>query len=177
MKIFVVCGKARYGKDEVSSLIGNYYNKRGKKTINLQFSSYIKEYAKNITNWDGSDDTKPRKLLQEIGTDVVRKKIDPLFFIKRIIDDIKVYSYYFDIITISDARVKEEVTGIKKAFDDVCAIKIDRPNFDNGLTLEQRNHYTETDLDDYQGFDYTIINDGDLKDLEEKVEDLMKVIG
>lgn len=176
MKIFVICGKARAGKDTFCSLIRSYYKEQNIKTINLQFSSYIKEYAKKIANWDGDDTDKPRELLQELGTEVIRKKIDPLFFVKRIIGDIKVYSNYFDVITISDARAKVELDLIKENFDNVCIIKVVRPNFDNGLTKKQQQHFTETDLDDYEKFDYTIINDGTIEDLKKKFEDLMKVI-
>ena len=176
MKIFIICGKARAGKDTFCSLIRKYYKEKNIHSINLQFSSYIKEYAKKIANWDGDDTDKPRELLQQLGTEVIRKKIDPLFFVKRIIGDIKVYSNYFDIITISDARTKVEVDSIKKEFDNVYAIKVVRPNFDNGLTKEQQQHFTEIDLDDYNCFDYTIINDGTIEDLNKKFEDLMKVI-
>lgn len=176
MKIFIIGGKARQGKDTVCSMIRKYYSDNGIRSINLQFSSYIKEYAKKIAAWDGDDTDKPRDLLQELGSEIIRKKIDPLFFVKRIIGDIKVYSYYFDIITISDARFKVEIDSIKENFDDVVAIKVVRPNFDNGLTSDEKNHSTEVDLDDYNSFDYEIINDGSIEDLNKKIEDLMKVI-
>lgn len=176
MKIFVICGKARAGKDTFCSLIRSYYEEKGTKTINLQFSSYVKEYAKKIANWDGDDTSKPRELLQELSTEVIRKKIDPLFFVKRVIGDIKVYSHYFDVITISDARAKVELDSIKENFDNVCVIKVVRPNFDNGLTKKQQQHFTETDLDDYEKIDYTIINDGTIQDMKNKFEDLIKVI-
>lgn len=176
MKIFIICGKARHGKDTFCSLVRRYYADKGIKSINLQFSSYLKEYAKRIANWDGDDTDKPRELLQELGTEVIRKKIDPLFFVKRMIGDVQVYQNYFDVITISDARTKSEVDSIKEAFDNVCAIKVVRPNFDNGLSEKQKNHFTEIDLDDYDKFDYTVINDGTIEDLEGKFKDLMKVI-
>ena len=175
MKIFVLCGKARSGKDTVCSIIRKHYKDKNIKTINLQFSSYIKEYAKRIANWDGDDTDKPRELLQELGTEIIRNKIDPKFFIKRIIGDIKVYSYYFDVITISDARTKDEIYSIKEAFDDVTVIKIETPNFDNGLTCDEKNHFTEKDLDDFNDYDYKIVNDKTVEDLKDKLED-MKVI-
>lgn len=53
---------------------------------------YIKEYAKRISDWDGNDETKPRTLLQVLGTDIIRNTIDDKFFINRTIEDIKVYS-------------------------------------------------------------------------------------
>ena len=156
--------------------IKKYYELRNKKAIKIQISSCIKEYAKNIINWDGKEESKPREFLQYLGTDIIRKKIDPLFFIRRIIEDIKVYSYYFDVIIVSDVRFKNEIESIKKSFSSVYSIHITRPNYDNHLTIEQKNHPLETDLDDYHEFDYEIINDATIEDLNKKCEDLMKVI-
>ena len=173
MKIYMIAGKARQGKDTVASMIEKIYKEKNKKIVNLQYSLYIKEYAKVITGWDGREETKPRALLQELGTDIIRKKIDSLFFVKRIIGDIKVYSYYFDVITVSDVRTKVELDYPKQNFDDVIAIKVERPNYDNGLTEEEKKHFTEIDLDDYDKFDYTIVNDGTLEDLEVKVRKMV----
>lgn len=172
-KIYIVCGKARHGKDTVSEIIRNYYTEKGLKVLNLQYSSYIKEYAKKISNWDGSEETKPRELLQHLGTEVIRKNIDNLFFVNRICEDIMVYSYYFDCITISDARAKVEVDIPKSKFDNVIAIHIERPNFDNGLTEEQKKHFTEVDLDDYDKYDHKILNDSTIEDLKTKVESII----
>ena len=61
MKIYVISGKARHGKDTVALDIKEVYEKKGLKVINLAYGSYIKEYAKRISNWDGSEETKPRE--------------------------------------------------------------------------------------------------------------------
>lgn len=175
-KIIIISGKARAGKDTTASMMKEIYDQKQVKTINLQYSSYIKEYAKKISNWDGSEETKPRELLQQLGTDIIRKNIDDEFFIKKIIDDIKVYSFFFDVIIISDARFKKEIDNIRKEFDNVIAVHIVRPNFDNGLTDEQKNHPSEIDLDDYDKYNYDLINDGNLNDLKLKVERLIEVI-
>lgn len=173
-KIFVIAGKARSGKDTVASIIKDKIT--DKKVINLQYSFYIKEYAKKISSWDGSEETKPRELLQIIGTDIIRNKIDKHFFIKKIIDDIKVYSYFFDVITISDARYKDEIELIKESYSNTVSIGVMRPNFDNGLTSDEKKHPTEIDLDDYDNYDYKIINDGNLLELEQKVEKILEEV-
>ncbi len=175
-KIIIIGGKARAGKDTTAGFLKEIYESKGMKVLNIQYSSYIKEYAKKISNWDGSEETKPRELLQKLGTDIIRKEIDEYFFIKKIIDDLKVYSFFFDIITISDARFKVEIDEPRKVFDNVVAMHINRPNFDNGLTEEQKKHRTEIDLDDYENFDYEVENDGTLEDLKAKLEKLTEVI-
>lgn len=176
MRIFIISGKARHGKDTTAELIDKYFENKGQKVINLQYSSYLKDYAKKITGWDGSEESKPRELLQYLGTEFIRKEIDKFFFVKRMIEDLKVYSKYFDVATISDARMVEEIDEIKKEFNDVCAIKVIRPNFDNGLSTEQQKHATEIALDNYDKIDQVLLNDGTIEDLKKKIEDLMEVI-
>lgn len=170
-KIFIAAGKANSGKDTTCSLIDNYIKLKGLKVINLQFSSYIKMYAKEISGWTGDEETKPRSLLQQLGTDIIRKEIDDDFFIKRIIGDIKVYSYYFDVITISDARFPKELDIIKNTFNNVYKINIKRPNFENNLNKNEKKHITELALDNYDdsNYDYILINDGSLEDLNKKI--------
>ena len=174
-RVYIVCGKARNGKDTICSLIEKIYNEKNKAILNLQYSSYIKMYAKTITNWDGSEETKPRALLQMLGTDIIRKKIDELLFVNRAVEDIKVYSYFYDAITISDARTKTEVDIPKNKLDNIISIKVIRPNFDNGLTIEQKNHFTEIDLDDYDKFDHIVYNDGTIEELEEKIRKIVDI--
>ncbi len=173
-KVYIFAGVARSGKDTSADYMKELLEKEGRKVIKLQFSSYIKMYAKEITSWDGSEETKPRELLQTIGTDIIRNKIDYYFFIKRIIDDIKVYSYFFDTILISDARLKEEITTIKENFKYVKSIFVDRPSFDNNLTDEEKEHITETGLEGYNDYDYTLINDSTIDALKEKVNKIVK---
>lgn len=168
MKIFIVSGKARHGKDTVASMIRDYYS--DKKCINLSYGSYIKDYAMKISDWDGSEETKPRDLLQHLGTEVIRKNIDEKFFIKRLCDDIRVYSYYFDIVTISDARFPDEIDIPRSLFPSVYVIKVVRSNYDSPLSSKQMKHSTETALDNYDNYDYVIENDGSLDDLRDKVK-------
>ena len=172
-KIYIISGKARAGKDTTGSYIKEYYESKGKKVINLAFADYIKMYAKKISDWDGSDESKPRTLLQELGTDLIRNKIDEYFFINRMIEDIKVYSYFFDIIIITDARLVKEIVAIKNNFKDVVSINLERTNTESELTCLEQNHITETGLDGYSDYDYIIINDGTLEDLRKKVFDLL----
>lgn len=174
--IFIVSGIANSGKDTTCELINNNIKLKGLCSINLQFSSYIKMYAKVLSSWDGKEDTKPRKLLQELGTNIIRNKIDNMFFINRIIEDIKVYSYYCDVITISDARLPLELDSIKNNFDNVYKIRIKRPSFENNLTKNERNHITETALDNYNDYDYVIENDGTIEELNEKVKKVISEV-
>jgi len=172
MKVYMICGKARHGKDTVASMIQKIYEEKNLKILNLQYTTYMKEYAKNIVSWDGNDETKPRTLLQELGN-TIRNEIDPLFFINRMIEDIKVYSYYFDAITVSDVRMKREIDIPKEKLNNVISVNVVRPNFDNGLSDKEKKHLTEVDLDNYENYDFKIINDGSLEDLEKEVRKMV----
>ena len=175
-RIYLISGKARNGKDTIAGIMKNYYEKNDKKVIILQYSSYIKEYAKKISNWDGSEETKPRELLQQLGTNIIRKKIDSLFFVDALIKDIKVYSFFFDVIIVSDVRTPEEIDMPRDAFNNTLSIHVKRSNFEDGLTEEQRHHYTEIALDNYNKFDYIVENDGTIEDLRVKVENVLEGI-
>ena len=171
-KIFLVSGKARHGKDTFSSYLKKCYEEGGKKVIVTQLSKYIKYYAREMTGWNLTEEDKPRELLQVLGTDIIREKLGMEdLFIKRMIDDIKIFSCFYDAIIISDVRLKKEILDLKETYPDAMSINVFRPNFDNGLTEEQKRHRTEIDLDDFDKFDLQIINTT-LEKLEEDAKKL-----
>ena len=171
-KIYLISGKARHGKDTFSGYLKEAYEKNNKKVIVTQLSKYIKYYAREMTGWDLSEETKPREFLQQLGTDVIRVNLDKNdLFINRMKDDIEIFSYFYDAIIISDVRFKAEIDGLRSSFPELIAVNVFRPNFDNGLTEEQKKHKTEIDLDDYDKFDVKIINTT-LEKLQEDAENL-----
>ena len=166
MKIIILSGKARSGKNEVANILKN---KLSGKTIIIAYASYLKTYAHEIIGWNLDENTKPRTFLQEIG-DLV-KKIDSKFLVNRILQDIEVYKNYFDNIIISDARFVDEIEMIKNKYDSIV-IRINGKESD--LTEIQKHHNTETSLDDYNKYDYSINNDGNLNELEEKINNVLE---
>ena len=170
IKLFILSGKAGSGKDTVYSIIKKYY--KNKKVINISFGYYIKDYVKRISSWDGNEKTKPRELLQSFGIDLVKKKIDSKLFIRRIIEDILVFSYFYDIIVVTDVRLLDEIEMLKEKYPDAISIRINR-DFDNGLSDSEKNHITEIALDNYDKFDYVVDNDNQL---EKKVFEILKEV-
>lgn len=171
IKIYIISGKACSGKNVVATMIKDIL--KDKKVINLAFASYLKIYAKNIINWDGNEDNKPREFLQQLGVELIKNNIDNKLLINRIIEDIKVYSYFFDVITISDARFIDEIESIKNTFDDVKVIHV--IGKDNNLTDEEKNHISEMALDNYHQYDYEIRNDSNLEELYKNITKIMEV--
>lgn len=158
MKIYLVAGKAGSGKGEVAKIIQEYYLSKKMKPIITEFSKYLKMYAKEIIGWDGSE-PKPRKFLQDLGV-TVRENMDmPLFFINRLIEDIKIYELYYDVVIISDVRLPEEIEEFKKKYQNVYSIYVINQFAASNLTLDEQMHPTETALENYGDFDITITND------------------
>ena len=168
IRLFVLSGKARSGKDYVYDIIKNYY--KDLKVINLSYGYYIKEYAKRISDWDGNEETKPRTLLQNIGIELIRNKISKNMFVNRMLEDILVYSYFYDIIVVTDARLLNEIESLKENYPDMISIRVDR-DLENDLSKSEKEHLTEVDLDNYDKFDYIVKNDEKFK---EKIFEILK---
>lgn len=175
MQIIMIGGKARSGKDTIADFMIEDLEKLGKKVCKIQIGQYIKYYATRYFGWDGKEETKPRTLLQELGTEVIRKKIDPDFHIDRLIQDIRVLSHFYDTFIVSDVRFPGEIEKPKGVFENVVTIKMIRPSEE--LDNVQQAHSTETALDEYNDFDYVVDNNSTLEDLQIKAKEILKEIG
>ena len=164
MKIFVVGGKSGSGKNEVAKMIEEFYIYKLKKCVTTEFSKYIKLFAKELTDWDGISQNKPRRFLQTFGAKV--RSYDERFLTKRMIEDISLYEDFADVVIISDARMPLEFEDMKENFDDVTSILV--INNPSKLTIEEQSDITERALENYNEFDYIIAND-DLAKTKEKV--------
>lgn len=169
-KIIILTGKAQSGKSLTANIIKKNLEKQNKKTVIISYAKYLKDYAKEITNWNGNEKTKPREFLQQIGVELIKNQIDENMLINRIKEDIKVYEYFFDVIIISDARFKSEIENIKNK--NTVVIKIEGK--ENKLTKEQKNHSTETALDNCNNYDYIIENKTTKQNLKEQIQKIME---
>ena len=172
MEVILIAGKGRHGKDTTGNIIEEYLNEKGFKVAIAQISRPLKEYARYYFGWDGREETKPRDLLQQLGTEVIREKLGKEdFFVNRTIEDIEVLSYFFDFLIITDIRLIIEIEKISKVTKPL-KLKIVRKDFDNGFSEEQKHHRTEVELDNYDHFDYIIEN----TTLDKLKEDTIKII-
>ncbi len=173
MKIIMICGKARSGKDTLTDYL--IPGLEGEKVCRIQISQYIKYYAMRYFGWDGLEESKPRDLLNKLGTEIIRNKIDPEFHINRLLQDIEVLSYFFDTFIVNDVRFPIEIEKVKEKFDNVTTIKVFRES--DELTESQKKEISETALDDYTDFDFIVDNSGSLEDLELKANEILNEIG
>ncbi|MEG1150409.1 MAG: hypothetical protein RSE17_03880 [Bacilli bacterium] len=158
MKIFIVAGKSGSGKGEVAKYIKEYYIYKLQNSVITEYSKYLKVFAKELTEWDGISEAKPRDFLQQFGSKI--RTYDKYFFTRRMIEDINLYGLAdMENVIISDARMPEEIEEIKENFDEVYSIYVVNQFAKSKLSVNQQAHITEIALENYDDFDYTIANE------------------
>ena len=174
MRVILISGSARFGKDSVAFIMKELLEKQKKKVLIIHYADNLKLFAKNYFGWSGQKNQKGRELLQWLGTDVVRKNYEDTW-VDMIVALLKGIKTLYDYVIIPDVRFPNEIDKMCDNFDCITAPVI-RPNFDNGLTDEQKKHPSETALDNYP-MEYELINDGDLEKLLETTKTFLKNIG
>ncbi len=174
-KIYLFAGKARSGKDSACKYLQTRLLQDNKKVVHTLFAKYLKQYAQEYFGWDGKEETKPRELLQYLGTDIIRQKLNkPDFHVNRICEDIQILSEYFNRFLISDCRFPNEILVPKSLFgDNVITIKLIRTGFESNLTALQQQHASETALDNFHEWNY-VIQAKNLDELYSQLDDVYK---
>lgn len=176
MKVYLVSGRARNGKDTMSRLIQKEYESLGKRVCFIQLMRPLKWLIKDYFGWDGAEETKPRELLQQMGTELIREKLNmPNYFIDRLTENILILQDYYDIFLVTDVRLPLEIENLKERFSDTISINIERKNYESTLSVSEQQHYTEVALDNYQNFDYKVINET-TEQLEETVKKIVSEV-
>lgn len=176
MRVICISGKAQHGKTTTAEALLEYYNVKHpeKKVVFVNYGDLLKYIAKAFFNWNGEKDEAGRTLLQTLGDKF--RGYDKDYFVKFVIDVLKANKDEWDIVLIGDCRFRNEIDLMRKNFD-TRSVRINRGDFTGGLTTEQREHISETALDDY-AFDYVIKNDapnvfGFISEVLDLAEDLI----
>ena len=159
MRIILIAGKARSGKTKLGEYIVNYALQKDLRAVQTEYSKYLKLFAKEILGYDGSRENKPRKFLQDLGSFIRCDLGDEDFFTRRMLEDLKVYETFCDIVVISDVRLIKELENLKNSTYKVTTIKVTNQHLEYNLDEMEKNHITEKELEDYENFDYIIEND------------------
>lgn len=167
-KIILISGLAQHGKDSTANFLKE---KLDGKTLILHNADYLKYIARQYLSWNGEKDNYGRTLLQTLGTEKVRIELKkPLYWIERTCDIIDMLQDDFDYFIVPDTRYKNEIFYPKAKFPDkVFTIRVHRLNFDNCLTLEQKNHISEIELLDFP-HDYDIVSESGLNNLKVAID-------
>lgn len=174
MKIFVIGGKAKCGKNTFGEYLREQLKDYGYKPCVMHITEPLYGYARNYFEYDSKNDDKPREFLQKMGTEIIRDKLGKKdFLLNRLYEDIEILSNFFDTFIITDARLVHEFESIKKKYPEVVTIKLERENYDNMLTEEEANHITEKEIDLYPNFDYVVKN-RNLSDLKTQALEVIR---
>lgn len=166
MKVCCISAKAGHGKDTAAEILKNYLETRGKRVLIIHFADLLKYICKQFFGWDGNKDERGRTLLQYIGTDVVGAK-NPAYWAEFVTNFLKMFEDEWDYVLIPDCRYPVEVATVESVFE-TTVLRVERPNFDNGLTDVQKNHPSEVDMD-YYPFDLILYNDKGIDEFANKI--------
>lgn len=174
MKVYIIAGKAGCGKNTTANYIKEYYESLGKTVAITEISKYLKLFAYEVKGWDGRRETKPRAFLQEVGSSIRHELYNEDFLINRLLEDLKVYEKFVDVLIIADVRFPREVELIKEKCD-ATSIRVLNEFNDYELKGSEKLHETETSLESYDKFDYVLHNQT-FEKLKEDAENIVKEV-
>lgn len=169
LKVIMISGKARHGKDYIAKLIkGRLQRECNKRVIILHFADILKSICKSFYGWDGTKTETQRQILIDVAKRY--RDMNKDFFAEIVATIVRDKAKEYDVFIIPDTRYPNEIEVMKSHSDmDVVTLRIIRPNFDNGLSPSQKSHESECSLDDYS-FDWVMFNYEKPYDIYTKIE-------
>lgn len=172
MKIICITGKAQNGKSTAADILKELYESAELSTVMINYADYVKFVAYKHFNWNGEKDERGRSILQHVGTDLARQ-VNPDFWVNIVEMTVNTLFADADRIIIADCRFPNELEYWIRNEYNMTSLKIVRTgDFNDGMTEEQRNHPSETALDDYPVD--IIVEAQDLEGLRESLEELVE---
>lgn len=171
MEVITISGKAESGKDTTARILKEELESMGYSVVITHYADLLKYICKKFFDWNCKKDEEGRTLLQMVGTNTIRQQ-QPDYWVDFVKQILRFFPNEWDYVLIPDARFLNEIESVKEEFK-VISVKVERPDYENHLTEEQRNHPSETALDKYK-FDYTLINDGTYDGLSLTTKDFIR---
>lgn len=165
MKVILICGKARSGKNQLATYLAEYLDVN--KTLIRGNADSVKEIAYEHFNWNGEKDAKGRQLLIDITNDGYAKDIhywEKTTFKEAVVFTNKQYEY----LIIPDWRYAQTLDYFRKVATSVTTIRVVRPNLPEGT---HKYHVSENALDLFD-VQYEVLNDKDLDNLKKVAKEL-----
>ena len=186
MKIYLISGKAGSGKDTVGNYLYEQSIVNKKRPLIIHFADLVKFYAKQYWDWNGEKTKVGRRILQIVGTEIMRKHY-PTYWANIVGEFICALTKenLFDVVIIPDWRFINEyetVFDLAATVDaKVVTIRVnrfsnDQPYINPNLSEEQRSHISECELDNFI-FDWVIENRTTEQELLESVNFILSSEG
>ena len=172
MQIIGIAGRAGSGKSELGAVARLVLDISRAEVCCIPFALPLKMVARQL-GWDGKKDARGRRFLQRLGTDAVRD-YDPQTWVRKWREAVTQFEEYFgtDYIIADDVRFENEAAEIHRMGG--CVVRVVRPEIDKA-TDDTEDHPSEQPLP-YECIDHTILNDGNLEQLREKVKILLREV-
>ena len=126
MKLIGLVGRAGAGKTTVAEYLVEYYG-----FTRTAFGDPLKQMlleagmCSREELW-GHKTERSRWLLQKIGTDILRKQVDPKFWVRKTAENVhRLFDKGFRVV-IDDIRFPEEASMVKAFLREGCLIKLER---------------------------------------------------
>lgn len=177
LKLVLISGKAESGKDTIAKIIENKVNNKFA-VITPHIADKVKSVAKEDFGWDGIKNERGRALLQLIGDG--GRQYNPNIWINHFLEFLNNFKESDTLVLIPDVRYKNEVIKLVEWGNEnkiqVFKVRVERPNYTNKLTEEQRKNSSETDLDNCGFWDFKVINDSTLENLDKTIDKMLGVM-
>lgn len=161
-KIFLIHAPARSGKNTCGEVMKEYYESKGKNVCMIAFADAVKfslEKYYGITDFKSPEG---RSHIQYYATDQCRG-VNPTLWADWVVNWLKATEADWDIVIVPDWRFLNEYEVLAETFGEekVRTMLITRSDIEevSDLTEEQRRHQSESELDNFKNFDYTVINE------------------
>lgn len=176
MQIIGIAGKAESGKTTLANILKERLEENHKRVLLINYGDFVKFICKQYYNWNGEKDEYGRALLQHVGTEQGRMMVDENIWVDMVINTVEVALRDYDVAIVADCRFPNEFDRWEEKGKKILKIRIVRPEYQNKLTEEQKNHASETSLDNYRDWDLFICNEGTIEKLKERAESIVTLI-
>lgn len=160
-KIFLIHAPARSGKDACGEVMKEYYESKNKHVCVIAFADAVKFTLEKYYGITDFKSLEGRTQIQRYATDKCRG-VNPTLWADWVRDWLKATNEDWDIVIITDWRFKNEYEVLAAAFgkEIIRTVYIERPDIDeiSDLTAEQKQHQSESELNNFKHYDYKIAN-------------------
>ena len=80
MRLFVIGGTAKCGKNTLGKYLREELKKYGYKPCVMRLTEPLYSYAENYFDWSENSAEKPREFLQKMGIEIIKEKLHKHFF-------------------------------------------------------------------------------------------------
>lgn len=152
--VVLISGKAEHGKTLACFYMKKLLEDNGRRVLKVAFADYLKFIAEKYYGWNGEKDKDGRELLQQLGTNLIRERCHN-FWADSLFNLVSVLHPDFDYVVVDDCRFPNEISVFEESYLRTISVRVERLNYENSITDEQRLHPSETALD-YHKFDYNL---------------------